>query len=537
MRTTFFAALRVTLLSFSLLPVYAATPPPLVSYQGVLRDNNNNPLSGNFDMVFAFYDAATAGIQILTDTHSASSANAVAVSGGLFTVQLGSGTVADGSGPGSYTSLDAVFRDYASVWLEVRVGAETLSPRTQLVSAPYALNSTNAVNAVSADTAVTATELDGQPAGNFVNLSSAVQVKYGSFEIFSTDPNYSALTSLCRAPSNGYGLYTDGCSHYGVYSYANGGTGSTGVYGAGEYLGGQFWDIPGADYAFVGDAPDGAGIAAHGVVRGGYFSDNRGDYGDFAIVDGSTGGEGVWGHGVTLGGYFENGVSGAWAYVSSSAGATISGPGAKNFVQNHPEQSDRIIEYSALEGDEVGTYTRGSAKLVDGEARVALGETYRWVTNPELGLTVHLTPVGASAHLYVAEKSTTEIVVKGDPGDPDVAFDYLVMGLRIGFENENVVRRKERPAPVPSLAALEAQQAEHPELRSTTPRARYEAIERSSGRRVAGSYPAADALLAKINAADRGFTEGRSAEGARIAGLAGAAGGAAPAGAGRPPDP
>lgn len=61
------------------------------------------------------------------------------------------------------------------------------------------------------------------------------------------------------------------------------------------------------------------------------------------------------------------------------------------------------------------------------------------------------------------------------------------MGLRVGFENENVVRRKERPAPVPSLAALEAQQAEHPELRSTTPRARFEGVERASGRMVPAS--------------------------------------------------
>ena len=34
--------------------------------------------------------------------------------------------------------------------------------------------------------------------------------------------------------------------------------------------------------------------------------------------------------------------------------------------------------YSSLEGDEVGTYTRGTARLVEGEARVDLGQTFRW---------------------------------------------------------------------------------------------------------------------------------------------------------------
>ena len=97
--------LLATGVSFS---AHAASPPPLVHYQGVLRDNNDKPLTGTFDMTFGFYDAQNAGPQILVDAHTG--ALAVGATGGQFNVQLGSGTVSDGSGPGTYTALDQVCR-------------------------------------------------------------------------------------------------------------------------------------------------------------------------------------------------------------------------------------------------------------------------------------------------------------------------------------------------------------------------------------------------------------------------------------------
>src|SRR5215468_1701978 len=87
-----------------------AVPTNLINYQGVLRDQNDVPLNGTYDIVFRFMDAATAGNEILVDSHVATSGNAVAVSNGLFNVALGSGTVSDGSGPGTYTDLASVFR-------------------------------------------------------------------------------------------------------------------------------------------------------------------------------------------------------------------------------------------------------------------------------------------------------------------------------------------------------------------------------------------------------------------------------------------
>ena len=55
---------------------------------------------------------------------------AVTVTGGLFNVEIGSGSVTDGSGPGTFSTLADVFGQHADLYLEVEVNGETLSPRT-----------------------------------------------------------------------------------------------------------------------------------------------------------------------------------------------------------------------------------------------------------------------------------------------------------------------------------------------------------------------------------------------------------------------
>lgn len=118
---------------------HAADPPALVNYQGVLRNNAGVPLDGSFAMTFRFFNAASGGDEILVDTHG-SVTGSVTVSGGLFNVELGGGTITDGSGPGIFTSLLEVFAGYSDLYLEVDVEGETLSPRTAVSAAGYALN-------------------------------------------------------------------------------------------------------------------------------------------------------------------------------------------------------------------------------------------------------------------------------------------------------------------------------------------------------------------------------------------------------------
>jgi hypothetical protein len=109
---------------------------------------------------------------------------------------------------------------------------------------------------------------------------------------------------------------------------------------------------------------------------------------------------------------------------------------------------------------------------VNGLAEVTLGETFPWVTNPDIGLTVHLTPVGEWSDLYVVEKSTESIVVGSRGGSPEVTFDYVVFGLRIGFEEVATVREKKEEAYIPSMNDHREWYERSPEMR------RFNALER-----------------------------------------------------------
>ena len=297
-------------------------------------------------------------------------------------------------------------------------------------------------------------------------------------------------------------------SAWGVYGRSSGSAG-VGVKGAawatsGESYGGSFYTrstsgagISGSATATTGtacggsfssDSPDGMGLSAESPLMGVYgeatttendawgigvkgesYSENgRGVLGT-ALGDNGCG---VFGEGGWCGGYFRRPVGDYWAHVASST-HKILGTGTVSFVQNHPVRSDLVIMYAAPEGDEVATYTRGTARIKNGIARIPLGETFKWVTNPDIGLTAHLTPKGTATLLYVEDLTTDEMVVRSAEGFPDdVVVDYIVYGLRIGFEEIGIVKEREERAGLPSLEQEFEMYARHPDLRS------YNALER-----------------------------------------------------------
>ena len=110
--------------------------------------------------------------------------------------------------------------------------------------------------------------------------------------------------------------------------------------------------------------------------------------------------------------------------------------GAKHFVEPHPSDAARVIVYSSLEGREVGTYFRGTARVVNHEAVIEVPEDFRIVTDDE-GLTVQLTPVGDLATLAVVRQDLNRVVVKASK---DVTFHYLVQGVRRAFKDLQPVR-------------------------------------------------------------------------------------------------
>ena len=157
-----------------------ASAPAIVNYQGVLLNAGGMPESGPRDMIFRFYDAPVGGGEILRLRHTQASFAPVSVSAGLFNVPLGSGPVEDGAFAFSndpYDSLAKAFRDFDAIYLQVEIrtgpaggtGAfEILSPRTRLVSAPWALE---------------AAQLGGRSASGFLDTTTTPQIKPGDLTV------------------------------------------------------------------------------------------------------------------------------------------------------------------------------------------------------------------------------------------------------------------------------------------------------------------------------------------------------------------
>jgi len=118
--------------------------------------------------------------------------------------------------------------------------------------------------------------------------------------------------------------------------------------------------------------------------------------------------------------------------------------GSKGFVQQHPTNLTQEIVYICLEGGEAGTYSRGSSIMENGIAVVELPEHFALVTNLN-GLTVQITPRGpVQSMLYVESVTPSQLVVKAsNPADANVPFDFMINGLRKGFEDHQVIRDKQ----------------------------------------------------------------------------------------------
>jgi hypothetical protein len=98
-----------------------------------------------------------------------------------------------------------------------------------------------------------------------------------------------------------------------------------------------------------------------------------------------------------------------------------------------------MIRYVCLEGPEVGTYFRGSGRIVGGLATVEVPESFRMVTS-DMGITVQLTPVGDLALLAVMSSSLDRIVVRGSR---DVEFHYMVNGVRKAFPDHEAIQEND----------------------------------------------------------------------------------------------
>jgi hypothetical protein len=124
----------ISLLLFSYNFTFGSVP-QVINFQGRLTDNNGTPRNGTAGLTFKLYGTETGGIASWTETQPV-----VTVTNGAFSVLLGTITPL---GTSNFENTD-------TVWLEITVGSDVLSPRIQMVSSAYAYVSNKSYGVIGA---------------------------------------------------------------------------------------------------------------------------------------------------------------------------------------------------------------------------------------------------------------------------------------------------------------------------------------------------------------------------------------------------
>jgi len=255
--------------------------------------------------------------------------------------------------------------------------------------------------------------------------------------------------------SSGAGAFGSSASGDGVYG--NGATGvhgnSTfgwGVYGHSQAADGVHGDTPNNNNSGVAGINTGNGFGVYGSTNNGigvagFAAQGDGVFGS-ASGDGQGGGTGNGVHGAGTAQCFDEFCSAGTDAVMADGVLNVSNAaeihtdlwvfGDKHFAAPDPTDPSRQITYSALEGPEAGTFFRGTSHLVGGYAEVEVPESFRLIS-ADRGLTAIATPVGSPAIIVCMSKSLDKIVFQGSA---DVDFDYMVNGIRKGYETYKDLR-------------------------------------------------------------------------------------------------
>ncbi|MCE9593161.1 MAG: FG-GAP-like repeat-containing protein [Planctomycetes bacterium] len=249
--------------------------------------------------------------------------------------------------------------------------------------------------------------------------------------------------------AGGAGVWGQATQGYGVWGTTGSGSGigvwgeNTGTFGASQGVRGTSTSPSGVGVMAVASSTTGG---AYGVQAQSASSSGRGVYGWASASSGTT--NGVYGQSDSSSGRGVFGTAGfsgtnygvlgntnsTSGYGVFSAGA-FGGTGAKYFIQPHPTDASKEIRFACLEGNESGTYFRGTAHVHGGRAAIVVPDDFRMVTEAE-GLTVQLTASGPT-RVWVESKALSGIVVGSDL---DLDVDYLVQGVRRGFSKLETIR-------------------------------------------------------------------------------------------------
>jgi hypothetical protein len=310
--------------------------PRLLNYQGYLTDTLGNPVTDPaVSMVFGIWSASTSGTRLWYEDQT------VSVTKGIFNVLLGNLT----------TLPDSVFANGTNRWLELAVDAQTLSPRTRIVSAAYAISATYS------DTAQYARFMGadndwarGTPdsvlfTSNYLGIArgGAGNVLYGT-GVF-THTNFGVqCTTGASAANYSYAAIVGGYRNAAVHNYTFIGGGyinrAAGNWAA---IAGGYQNLATGNGAACAGGRENDALNSYASIGGGYQNTVNNAYAtiagggynvasaDYASIPGGYGNEVTGVRGAVIGGGYNQvvgtyGISGGYSGVVNSAfGGTASG--------------------------------------------------------------------------------------------------------------------------------------------------------------------------------------------------------------------
>lgn len=140
----------------SALPSLLRAVPATIAFQGFLTDDQGSPIDDAVSLDFALYNLFSGGTDIWMETQPG-----VAVTQGVFQVALG-----------SVVPLAISLFDGSPLFLGIRIDGEAELPRTQLLSAPFAIRAAEADHALTADVALSTDDGDWTISGSNIHRAS-----------------------------------------------------------------------------------------------------------------------------------------------------------------------------------------------------------------------------------------------------------------------------------------------------------------------------------------------------------------------------
>ncbi len=480
--------------------------PHEINYQGMLTDNEDAPLNGNYDILFKIYNHPSSGAMLWDELQED-----VLVEAGLFNVVLG-----------SVDPIVLSFYEAERYWLDITVEGEHMPSRVNLASVAFAYRAQTADTALYA-AAVTEDYSDDR----YVNMVGTDSIRYtgGSgyaFEVksYASDgiriwapyPSAGDGIAIDSAGDNGieitnvgntgiymndieyYGMYMTNVGRHGIYMYD---VDSFGVYikvaDLGVYVDStrDNWDgfmvRNSEDDGFYVTHADDDGFYVEGAGDHGVYVGTVGDDGlyvadatDNGIYIASAADYGVWAHGDDGNRLESESASHYGLYVasylssSSNAGLYVYGTAhctGGGWSKSVPGSSGEDAAF-AVSSREVELMTSGTGRLVNGQAQVSFEQEFQEAISSEIPVRVVLTAQGApSGLLYVASKSNQgfsverleipDLAMKSD----DITFDWIAIARQKGYEQRpEVLMPSEEELAAEELAELEELKEEQQDL-------------------------------------------------------------------------